>query len=182
VLPSLLAEQPPAARIVNRTVMKSEWVDPDDLRPNQRTGRTIPGHRAFCPLRWCIRRHGERSSFTVEHVEAADRLRGLFDGARIGFAGLRDWRPVSALNYRPSTGPSATALRQLRCRTQFDRVWALFGTEAHAVLAAVVLKNLSVGRTAELLEMTKPLITQRLVEALDRLCLNFDIEAPRRAA
>jgi hypothetical protein len=83
-----------------------EWADPDDLRPNQRSGRTISGFMSFCPLRWCIRRHGARASFTLAHVEAADRLRLLFDGARLGFSGLRDWRPVQAAVYRPQTGPS----------------------------------------------------------------------------
>jgi hypothetical protein len=33
-------------------------------------------------------RHGARSSFSVDHVVAADRLRVLFDGARLGFLGF----------------------------------------------------------------------------------------------
>lgn len=50
-----------------------------------------------------------------------------------------------------------------------------------ALLLAVVLRNISVGRTAELLGWGKPRTTQRLVEVLDRLCEHFGIEADRAA-
>jgi hypothetical protein len=42
--------------------------------------------------------------------------------------------------------------------------------------------NVSVGPASEALKMTKALATQGLVEALDRLCLHWDIGERRRAA
>jgi hypothetical protein len=60
--------------------MRAEWSDPEDLRPNVRSRRTISAHRAYCPLRWCLRRHGERSVITLVHVATADRLCGAWDG------------------------------------------------------------------------------------------------------
>jgi hypothetical protein len=181
-LASLVETGPPEIRRINHSVLKDTWVDPDDLRPNVRTGRTVTGHRAFCPLRWCQKRHGGRSSFNEEHVAAADRLRVAFDGARLGFAALKDWRPIQSIAYRPSMGPTATALRQLRCRRAFDRAWNLFDSPARRLLALVVLENLAVGPTAETLGLTKPLATQKLVEALDRLVVHFGIRETRRAA
>jgi hypothetical protein len=173
-LPSL--EAPPDIRIANRSAMKGEWTDPDDTTPNAaRTARMIQGYHAFCPLRWCIRRHGARSSYTVEHVEAAERLRTAFDGARLGFSGLKDWRPANAAVYRPSKGPTAPALQQLRCRAQFDRAWSLFNATQRAMLSLTLLHNVAVGRAAELLDATKPLMTQRMVKTLDRLSEHFDI-------
>jgi hypothetical protein len=46
----------------------------------------------------------------------------------------------------------------------------------------VVLENLGTTIAAEMLDMTRALATQRLVEALDRLCLHFDIRGARKAA
>jgi hypothetical protein len=155
-------------------VSRSDWDDPDDLRPNVRSARTIAGHRAFCPLRWCMKRHGSHSSFTDEHVAAADRLRACFDGARLGFSGLKDWRPVTAINYRPMTGPTTKALRQLQARQPFDRAWGLFDLSTRCLMGLVILENIAVGPAAEALGMTKPLATQRLTEALDRLVVHFE--------
>jgi hypothetical protein len=73
--------------------------------------RTIGGYCAYCPLRWCKARHGDRSSFTTEHIAGGDHLRSLFDGAMIGFSGLKDLRPIQSAMYRPSSGPTAAAMR-----------------------------------------------------------------------
>jgi hypothetical protein len=176
-LPSLIGQQPPQAQMLNRHTMRGEWRDPMDTTPSaSRTARTIAGHRVFCPLRWCIRRHGERSTFTAEHVAAADKLRIAFDGARLGYSGLKDWRPVTAINYRPSTGPASPALRQLRARKTFDSAWSLFDDPTRAVLVGVVLSNLSLARCAAITGRSAHLSKQLLADALDRLVLHFDIE------
>jgi hypothetical protein len=155
--------------------MRNDYLDPDDLRPNTRTGRTIYGHMSFCPLRWCIRRHGPRSSFTTDHVEAADKMRLVFDGSRLGFSGLRDWRPVNTLTFGPTTGPSRTAMKQYHCRRRFDEVWSIFNEDDRAILLLVVLQNISIGRATEMLGASKPRLTQRLVSLLDRLCAHYEI-------
>jgi hypothetical protein len=183
-LPTLasLDEGPPEIRKINHSVMRSDWTDPDDLRTNVRTGRTVTGHRAFCPLRWCMKRHGARSSFTDQHVIAADKLRAAFDGARIGYQGLRDWRPVNDVYYRPPLGPSTTALRQWKAGRAFTRAWSCLDDQGRAVVAEVVLANKAVGPAAEMLALTQPQATQRLVEALDRLAQHFGLGARRKAA
>lgn len=73
--------------------------------------------------------------------------------------------------HRRSTGPTTKAMRQLRCRREFDRVWSLFGLQTARLLAMVVLENMAVGPAAETLGITKPLASQKLVEALDVLVL-----------
>jgi hypothetical protein len=72
-------------------VFVDTWTDPEDDKPTAaKTARHVSGFRAYCPLRRCIARHGERAGYTVEHLEAADRLRAAYAGARLGFAGLKD--------------------------------------------------------------------------------------------
>jgi hypothetical protein len=173
---------PPEVQRITGKVFKTSWADPEDMRPNAREARTVTGHRAYCPLRWCRKRHGDRSAFTVEHIEAADRLRAAWDGARLGFAGLKDWRPISSIQYRPSTGPGTAARRQLGCRKAFDKAWALFDDRSRALLASVVLMNLSIAQTSETLSITKALASQRLAESLAMLVRHFDLGERRRAA
>jgi hypothetical protein len=179
----LLPEAPPAQQLLNRRAVRDSWVDPDDMTPGaSRTARQVSGYRAYCPLRRCRARHGERSSFSVEHVGAADKLRLLHDGSRLGFAGIKDWRPISATTYRPSLGPSNLALKQLRCRVAFDRAWGLFGDRARALVLLVVLQNRAVSGAAERLGIAPALAMQRLVEALDALVEHFDLGRERRRA
>jgi hypothetical protein len=94
---------------------------------------------------------------------------------KIGFQGLRDWRPVGSLMFRPATGPSVAALKQQKARRQFDGAWAIFIDSERAVLASVVLGNRSIAVTAVSLELSKETATQRLVEALDRLAGHWNI-------
>jgi hypothetical protein len=173
---------PPEVQRITGKVFKTSWADPDDMRPNAREARTVTGHRAYCPLRWCRKRHGDRSAFTVDHIEAADRLRSAWDGARLGFSGLKDWRPITAIQYRPSTGPGTAAKRQLGCRTTFDRVWSALDDQQKAVLASVVLFNVSLGETRERLGWSRNRLLDILVGALERLYPHFGIEPARRAA
>jgi hypothetical protein len=185
-LPSLIAEPPPMQQLVNRRAVKDTWNDPSDDKPGaSRTARQVAGYRQYCPLRRCRQRHGERSSFSTQHIEAADKLRACFDGSRLGFSGLRGLTPVTTAMYRPALGPAKPALRQLRCREQFDAAWALFSDQARALLLSCVLLNRAITRTAALLGVSPPWTTQKLVEVLDVLCDHFEIgerKQRRRAA
>jgi hypothetical protein len=183
-LPSL--DGPPAARLTAQdgvvATMRDDWPDPTDDRPSvARTARTVSGRRAFCPLRWCLKRHQERSSFTPEHVAAADRLRLCYDGARLGFASLRDWRPIRSINYRPAMGPTNTALRQYRCRREFDAVWTTLNEFERVLVRMVVLENLACGKAAGTLGWPLPMTVTALVAVLDRLCERWDIHAAHQA-
>jgi hypothetical protein len=177
-------EQPPEVRKANATVMPGEWNDPDDDDPRRRTAKTVKAWRTTCPLRWRIRRHGaERSGYTPEHLAAADRLRLLADGAGIGFQGERPMRPVNEPRlFRPSQGPTRTALRQYKCGMEFVRVWALFDEATRALLAAVLLANTALTRYAAQVGQRPTLVKERLVEALDRLVAWFDLRPARGAA
>jgi hypothetical protein len=173
--PAFDIERPPEIRLLNSTAMKAAWNDPHDDKPSAaRTVREVAGYRQFCPLRWSIRRHGARSSFTAEHVAAADALRLRYDGSRLGFSGLKDWRPVHSTQFRPSTGPTNTAKRQLRARVEFDRVWRLFNDQQRAALVAVVLRNMSIARTCEFFDWPKAKLLAVLLPALDELVRHFD--------
>jgi hypothetical protein len=159
--------------------MRASWRDPTDTSPSAaRTAREITGYRAYCPLRRCLQRHGSASSVTLRHIAAADQLRGLFDGSRLGFSGLRDWRPVTAIHYRPMAGPTRTALRQLRCRQDFDAAWSLFGDEERVLLGIVVLANTSINRLVEQrraagIPASANRLMERLTETLERLAEYF---------
>jgi hypothetical protein len=105
-------------------------------------------------------------------------LRAVFDGGNLGFASrLIDGRPVSAILYRPSTGPSRGAIRQLRGKQEFETVWRLFKDDAKAALIVVVLKNTSLGKATELFEgrISKPRLTETLVISLDVLVEHWGI-------
>ena len=92
--------------------MRLSWPDPADDKPGAaRVARAVTGYRQYCPLRKCRASHGERSSYTTEHVLAADRLRQLADAVAIGFSAGRDLMPVQAVIYRPSTGFGASTDR-----------------------------------------------------------------------
>jgi hypothetical protein len=182
-LASLVPDTPPEIRLVNRTAMRASWNDPEDDRPSAaRTARTISGHMSFCPLRWCLHRHGERSSYTVEHIQAADRLRLAFDGSRLGFSALKDWRPIQATQFRPSTGPGAAALKQTKAARDFAAAWGTLDQDERAMLVLVVLRNTTISKAAIMLEISGPIMTRRLVTALDRLCDHYDIRRTEHAA
>jgi hypothetical protein len=182
LLPSLAPEVPPLIQLRTGKVVRAEWRDPDDLDPKRRVARTIQGYRAHCPLRRCIAKFGERSGISPEHLDAADRLRACYDGARIGFAGLRDWRPVGSLHYGPLAGPTKSALRQFRCRIMFDRIWSLFEPPSRVLLLMVVLKNIPLARFVELTDVSYNLTKELLLGALDRLVEWFDVQPVRGAA
>jgi hypothetical protein len=157
--------------------MAGEWIDPVAGTPAAaRTAPRVMGHRAFCPLRYCIKRHGAASSFTEEHVIAADLLRALADGAMIGFSAARDYLPVTAIRYLPVTGTTRNARRQLQCRTDLTRVLHCFSDRQRALLVWVVLMNRSVSSWCIDSREDRNRITPELVTALDQLVELLDSE------
>jgi hypothetical protein len=182
-------EAPPDIRIYNRTVLKTEWLDPEDDKPTAaRTARTISGWRSYDPLRRSLHKMGSRSPYSLEHLEAADRLRLAYDGGTVGFSpSVKDGRPVHSIQYRPSQGPAMTAMRQLRAGRAFDAAWARFGDDddTRAVLLAVVLKNVATSVAAERFGIGKHRLVELLTNALDVLIEHFAVgerERRRRAA
>ena len=188
LLPSLVP--PPDVRLTNATAMRSEWVDPDDVRPTAaRTAKTITGYRGFCPLRRMRDRFGAVSGITAEHIAAADHLRQLMDAAVIGFQAPRDLDlPVTALFYRPSTGPSRTALKQAAAWAPLLRALRLFTPAQRELLEFVVLRNRSLQRWIDSLAKRGLSADQRvekgrLLAILDILTVHFQADiaadAPR---
>jgi hypothetical protein len=185
VLPSLI-EQPTEQRLINKTVMRSEWLDPMDLDPHRRTGRTVVGHRGFCPLRWSLRRHGVRSCFSVEHILAADRLRVLADAIAIGLSGSKDRFNLTFVQFatEPRSGPTRTEVKQARAWQPFRRAMALFNDDERDLLSHIVLLNLAtsryiVVRRSRGVAVREPAIKATLLNCLDRLVEHFRSEIAR---
>lgn len=167
-------------------VMEAEWRDPEDVQPDaRRHSRTIRGHRAYDPLRWSRRRHGDASSITELHVHAADRLRRAYDLAALGglpgVVWLRGAIPHQT-HYQPLSGPRIASLAMLRAHREFRRAMAIFVLRHELFLiAAVVLENTSISAWTRFLKASgKPSApqaeTKRLVAALDKLVQHYDTE------
>jgi hypothetical protein len=182
-LPST-ALTPPEIGLANQSVMRTEWADIDDFRPNAaKTVKRVTGYRHFCPLRKCLASHGERSPYSVEHVLAADRLRQLADAVAIGFSTGREFTPVQAIRYGPLTGFGQAAARSARAWPAYRRAMALFDQSQRELLTHCLLLNWSLRKwVADLRERSLPAnpVTerQRLVTCLDPLVEHFksDIE------
>jgi hypothetical protein len=101
----------------------------------------------------------------------------------LGFQGLKDWRPISDPRlHLPRLGPTPTALKQHRCGQEFERVWRLFGDDDRAMLTSIILRNTAVMRFAAQAGLRPNSVQERLVAALGRLALHFDIAPVRWAA
>jgi hypothetical protein len=157
--------------------MRSGWIDPEDSDPNRRTAKQVAGHRAYCPLRWCLRRHRERSQITAEHIVTADMLRGLHDNAAIGFSPDCDPTPVSERHYGPSTGPTSTARRQHVAAYKFAAAWQMLAPATRPVIRSVVLRNVAIGPTARALSLTPAQCTDLLLAGLNALAAHFSIRS-----
>jgi hypothetical protein len=184
VLPSLM--EPPEQQLINRRAMRAEWADPEDLQPTRRAGRVIVGHRGFCPLRWCLRRHKDRSSITVEHILAADQLRLLADTISIGLSGHKDRFNLQLIQYAtlPRTGPSPHEIRQARAWRPFKRAVGLFNEDERDLIAHVLLLNLAISRYVVVRRTRgqptgEPAIRAMLLSCLDRLVEHFKSEIDR---
>lgn len=167
-------------------VMRATWRDPEDTRPNAaRNPREVKGHRAFDPLRWSRRRHGDASSFSDLHIFAADRLRLVADMARLGGLPGTVWAgaatPTQPSRYGPSTGFSEGAKAMAKAHTEYHRVMSILSPHEYAVVVGVVLDNVSISEwTRHRISMrfhTSPQIETRcLVAALDKLVEYYDTE------
>jgi hypothetical protein len=188
-LPSLDPNRPPDVRLAARSgpsaIVRGEWRDPDDIRPNaSRTARTIVGYRTYCPLRRCRDAKGDAAAYSLQHVLAADELRRLADAVLIGFGGRRDMIAIQAITYGPRTGPSTTAIRQARAWPAYRRAMAPFAAGQRELIAFVLLMNWSIQRWVARLkdrgDRGDPAQeTGRLVAILDILAEHFSVEIER---
>jgi hypothetical protein len=188
-LASLDPDRPPDVRLAARSgpsaIVRSEWVDPDDIRPNaSRTARTIVGYRSYCPLRRCRDTHGDAAAYSLQHIVAADELRRLADVVLIGFGGRRDMITIQAITYGPRNGPTRAAIRQAQAWPAYRRAMAPFAAGQRELIAHVLLMNWSIQRWVAGLkdrgEQADPKQeTGRLVAILDILAEHFGVEIER---
>ena len=116
-------------------------------------------------------------------IVAADILRGLADGAAIGFTAPRDLSlPVQAVTYRPSLGPTRTAERQTRCWRRFVKAMAVFTRAQRELLTLAVLLNTSVHRIAAARGLQAPILMGQLVACLDMLAQHLAAEVDEAMA
>jgi hypothetical protein len=88
------------------------------------------------------------------HVLAADRLRAFANGAAISFSSERDLSlPVTAITYRPISGPGPAARRQAKCWKGFVRAMAIFTFDQCQLLTHCVLLNLNVDQFIRLVRL-----------------------------
>jgi hypothetical protein len=169
-----------AARDGPTAVLAMSWRDPDDLRPTAaRSARHIVGFRAFCPLRYMVRRHGGAADITERHILAADRLRHAADITAYGFTGERELLPINAIAYGPRSQPAVDFLVRSRARAELLRALALFDAADRALLTAVLLLNRSIAAWVRDRDgdAASPLRErQRLIGILDRLVAHFASE------
>jgi hypothetical protein len=167
-------------------IMEATWRDPDDDHPDaRRHARDVRGFRAFDPLRWSRRRHGDASSITELHVHAADRLRLAADLARLGGFSGRVWVGAGGSthpdHYSPSTGFPGPALAMVRASRDLRRAMGVLLPHEQEIIVAVVLDNVSVTawtrlRRGEGYQTSPQSETRRLVGALDKLVAHYDTE------
>jgi hypothetical protein len=113
----------------------------------------------------------------MEHITAADHLRALADGARIGFTGGRDLSmPIQAVLYRPPSGPSGNALHQTRCERQFRQAMRIFDDGQRDLVECLILRNEPVNRWRLARGVTQWTAMQRLMTVLEMLVVYFDDE------
>jgi hypothetical protein len=166
--------------------MRHHWRDPDDLTPSARkTPREVAGHRTFCPLRWCLKRHGSHSSIGPDHICAADILRNHVDLAVIGRGGV--WWPeglmlgMASQHRTAPTGPTVLARGNLKSLYAAKRAMALYLPPERHLMTFVVLLNNAVARwvAAQVRAGYKTdahLEQARLVGCLDRLVEHYRSE------
>jgi hypothetical protein len=174
-------EKPPAIRLIGKgslggpsAAMRSTWRDPDDHRVNARLAREVNGHRAYDPLRWCLKRHGPESRVTEGHIAAADKLRQAADLAVVGRGG-RSWLgllPVGIMRVR--TTPTDAERANLRAWAEVRRAMALYDATQRELVTHIVLLNWAVRHWVEMLRgrgqpATPPVEMGKLVDCLDRL-------------
>jgi hypothetical protein len=143
-----LQEAPPDQQRINRIVMPASWSDPADMQPNRRNAREIEGFRQICMLRWCRRRHGDASRFSIEHIVAADELRRIYDLVTIGMTGKKDPWIFHELYTQPKLGPTRAETQRYRAWQELARVQKRFSERDWVLLCMFLLSNLAIGRQA----------------------------------
>jgi len=138
-------EQPQAVRRRSKdgpnSVDAAEWIDPDDIRPNQRTGRMVRGHCSGCSLRRLQKVSREISD---EHIYAAEYLRVRADVACLGFSAPPEGMPVNAMVYGPRLDFSNGAHARVRALDEFKRVWDTLRAQQQRMAAIILLENHSI--------------------------------------
>jgi hypothetical protein len=160
-------------------VARADWVDPEAVTPSAaRSATRVRGYRRTDSLR---RLNGASGVVSNEMVSAADQLRLLYDGMRLGFvSGLRDLMlPVTAIVYRPSMGPTRTAMRQTNCERKFRRCWRIFNDGQRAIIEAVVLGSMSLHRWRTLHGIPQRQAMELLLTTLELLVEYFHSELDR---
>jgi hypothetical protein len=159
-------------------VMKTQWRDPDDMRPNAaHRPREITGYRTFCPLRRMARLSG--SQITEAHIAAADALRLAVDIATIGLTGEQSG--VHGV-YGPTFGPSINAVLQAQAGTEATQVIWRLAPSQHRMTEAIVLRNRSLQawcteRAAETRRTVSPEVEMgRLLALLDVLADHYGLQ------
>jgi hypothetical protein len=166
------------ARAGPTAVMRAEWRDPDDMRPNaQHKPREITGYRTYCPLRRMAAIKG--SQVTDQHIYAADILRGQIDLAVIGRGG----REMIALQrgFGPVSGPSANAVLQVWAAMQARRALTRLAPAARIMLTEVVLFNRSIHAWCAALAAQRGWMPDKKIE-MGKLIAILDILADHYAA
>ena len=181
--PADLGELPPLVRREARTgpraLMRSEWTDPDDIRPNgARVAKRVPGMRVYDPIivMWV------NGTATGHHVHAANKLRELVDAARLlGFTG--GWlevfggaAPGPLHGQKPSQVACAIASRRLA------KLWPRFDDLQWRRLNFVVLECRTISawvrfreeRTGE--RCNREYEQLQLLKALEDIWLYFETE------
>jgi hypothetical protein len=188
-LPQDWQKAPDIRRIVGEgpsAVMKSAWRDPDDLRVNARAAREITGHRAYCPLRWTLKRFGSESRITERHIAAADRLRQAVDLVVTGRGGV-SWPTgiLAGMLQGIRDLPSATARANIRAVGEVRRAMRLYSQGERELVTHVVLLNHAVSNWVEFCRRDRGIVVtaqtemSRLVGCLDRLEEHYASEIDR---
>ena len=181
--PEAPAADPPAVRRrpgLGR-VMRAEWNDPDDIRPDaRRTPRSVSGFRAYCPLRRMAAIRG--SAVTSAHIMAADKLREQADLARLGYSAVREMIFVQ-MAAGPRSGPSPGQRAQAAAARDLARALARFTAAQCEMLAAIILANQSIkawteqlGRRPGARRVDPSVETGRLLAILDILAAHYEAD------
>lgn len=170
--------EPQRVRVKARTgptaVMLSEWRDPDDDNPRNRTAREIKGYRTYCPLRRMLRQHG--TQVTERHIYAADKLRIAVDTAAIGLSGLREMLPL-LVAYGPRLAPPKFELRRAAAWREAMRALGCFTAGQRRMLTEIVLCNRSLAMWCDIVDAPEPKIEMgRLLTILDVLEAHYAAE------
>lgn len=161
-------------------VMRANWRDPDDIRPNAaRRPAQITGYRTYCPLRRMAA--GSGSQITDTHIIAADQFRAQVDLAVIGRGGS-SLGELARYGFGPLKGPSPAAIVQACADKDVRQVLRHFAPSHCLMLTHILLLNQSLRSWCLRLtaERGKPVQEHvemgRLLTILDLLVHHYDLD------